>query len=132
MKDYISPYSDEEIAKAIVDCAFSIHNQYGPGLLEKPYQEILAYEIDKLGFLTEKEVLLPIVHDNIIIHHGYRMDIWIEKRIVIEVKAVEALTDVHLAQVLHYLKLTSNRIGLLINFNVTNIGKGIKRVVNGY
>jgi GxxExxY protein len=131
-KKTMSKFTDEEIGKQIVDCAYRVHKMYGPGLLEKPYQEILAYEINKAGMSVEKEVLLPIIHDGIVIHNGYRLDIWTEKRVVIEVKAVETIIDVHIAQLLHYLKLTNCRLGFVINFNVSNIGQGIKRIVNGY
>jgi GxxExxY protein len=99
---------------------------------ESAYQACLYYELVKSGLSVEKEKLLPSVYEEVKLDCGYRMDLVIEKRIVVEIKSVDALTDIHLAQVFTYLNLNNNRFGLLINFNVLKLKDGIKRVVNGY
>ncbi len=109
-----------------------VHSALGPGLLESAYQECLYYELIKAGLHVEKEKGLPLVYDDVKLECGYRIDLLVERKIVLEIKSVEALADIHLAQVLTYLKLSKNRFGLLLNFNVTKMKDGIKRVVNGY
>jgi len=99
-------------------------------LLESTYQACLAYEIQKRGLLTDTEAALPVVYKDVKLNCGYRIDIWVERKVVIEIKAVDALNDVHLAQILTYLKLTDNRLGYLINFNVKRVKNGIRRIVN--
>ncbi len=101
-------------------------------MLESAYQACLYYELVKSELATEKEKPLPLVYEEVKLDCGYRMDLVVENRIVVEVKSVDALNDIHLAQVLTYLKLTKNRHGLLINFNVLKLKDGVKRVVNGY
>lgn len=101
-------------------------------MLESAYQECLYYELRKAEFLVEKEKALPLVYEDVKLDCGYRIDLLVDGKIVIEVKSVDALLDIHLAQVLTYLKLSNNRFGLLINFNVLKLKDGIKRVVNGY
>ena len=123
---------DNEITERIIGCAIKVHKALGPGLLESAYRACLYYELVKSGLSVEKEKPLPLVYEEVKLDCGYRMDLVIERRIVVEVKSVDALTDIHLAQVLTYLKLTNNRFGLLINFNVLKLKDGIKRVVNGY
>ncbi len=109
-----------------------VHTALGPGFLESAYQECLYFELRKVGLLVEKEKSLPLIYEEVKLDCGYRIDLLVEGKIVIEIKSVDALADIHLAQVLTYLKLTGNRFGLLINFNVVRLKDGIKRVVNGY
>ncbi len=109
-----------------------VHTALGPGLLESAYQECLFFELKSTGFLVEKEKPLPLIYQDVKLDCGYRLDLLVNGKIIIEVKSVDALADIHLAQVLTYLKLTGNRFGLLINFNVVRLKDGIKRVVNGY
>jgi GxxExxY protein len=122
--------NENEIGKLIVDCSFRVHSRLGPGLLESSYQECLAYELMKVNLTVHKEQVLPLVYDDIKLQCGYRIDILVESKVIIEVKAIEALNDVHLAQILTYLKVSGCKLGYLINFNVTLIKNGIKRVVN--
>ena len=122
--------TENEIGSIIVDSAFAVHSNLGPGLLESTYQACLAFEIQKRGLLTDTEAALPVIYEDVKLNCGYRIDIWVERKVAIEIKAVEALNDVHLAQILTYLKLTDNRLGFLINFNVAKIKNGIRRVVN--
>lgn len=107
-----------------------VHTVLGPGLLESSYQECLYYEIQKARFKVEKEKPLPLVYEEVKLECGYRVDLFVENKLIIEIKAVEATNDVHLAQVLTYLKLSDCRLGLLINFNVARLKNGIRRVVN--
>ncbi len=123
---------DNEITEKIIGCSIKVHKALGPGLLESAYQACLYYELVKSGLSVEKEKQLPLVYEEVKLDCGYRMDLVIEGRIVVEVKSVDALTDIHLAQVLTYLKLNNNRFGLLINFYVLKLKDGIRRVVNGY
>ena len=108
-----------------------IHTELGPGLLESTYEECLFYELKKNGFKVEKQKALPLMYKEVNLEVGYRIDLLVEDKIIIELKSVEALTDVHLAQVLTYLKLSKCKLGLLMNFNVYRLKDGIKRVVNG-
>jgi GxxExxY protein len=123
---------DNAITERIIGCAIKVHKSLGPGLLESAYQACLYYELVKSGLSVEKEKPLPLVYEEVKLDCGYRMDLVIEKRIIVEVKSVDTLTDIHLAQVLTYLKLNNNRFGLLINFNVLKLKYGIKRIINGY
>jgi GxxExxY protein len=107
-----------------------VHKSLGPGLLESAYKACLNYKISESGFLTEKEKPMPLVFETIRLDCGYRIDILVEQKLVIEVKSVEALNDIHLAQTLTYLKLGNFKLGLLVNFNVVYLKDGIKRVVN--
>lgn len=122
--------TENEISKIIFDCALKVHKSLGPGLLESAYEECLFYELKKTGLKIEKQKPLPLVYENVKLEIGYRVDIIIENKVIIEIKSVEALNDVHLAQVLTYLKLSDSKLGMLINFNVTLIKNGIKRIVN--
>ena len=119
-----------EISKMIIGFAIEVHKKLGPGLLESAYQECLYYELKKADLKVEKEKPMPIVYKEVKLDHGYRIDILVENNIVIELKSVEALTDVHFAQVLTYLKLGEYKLGLLINFNVKLLKNGIKRIIN--
>jgi GxxExxY protein len=107
-----------------------VHSTLGPGLLESAYEECLYYELIKNKIQVEKQKPLPIVYEEVKLDAGYRVDFLIEKKLIIEIKAVDALNDIHLAQILTYLKLSKCKLGLLINFNVKNLKEGIKRVVN--
>lgn len=123
--------SENELSKIVFDCALKIHRVLGPGLLESAYEECLFYELKKQGLYVEKQKPLPLIYEEVKLEVGYRVDIMVENKLIVEVKSVEALNDVHLAQVLTYLKLSDCKLGLLINFNVTLIKNGIKRVING-
>lgn len=123
--------TENEIAKIVVNCAYKVHKTLGPGLMEFVYQKCLVYELTKSGLKIETEKTLPVIYNDVVFDCGYRLDIWIENKVIIELKAVEYLNEVHLAQILTYLKLTENKLGLLINFNVARIKDGIKRVANG-
>ena len=114
----------------IFDCALTVHKSLGPGLLESAYEECLFYELKKSGLNVEKQKALPLVYEEVKLEVGYRIDLIVENKVIIELKAVEALNDVHLAQVLTYLRLSNCKLGLLINFNVSLIKNGIRRVVN--
>jgi len=122
--------TENEISKVIFDAALKVHKSLGPGLLESSYEECLFYELNKTGLFVEKQKPLPLVYEEVKLDVGYRIDLFVEKRVIIEIKAVETFNDIHLAQVLTYLKLSDCKLGLLINFNVTLIKDGFKRVVN--
>jgi GxxExxY protein len=124
--------SENEITETVIGCALKIHRKLGPGLLESSYEECLYYEMVKAGLKVEKQKGLPLIYDQVDLECGYRIDLLAEQKVVIEIKSVEALNDVHLAQILTYLKLSDCRVGLLINFNVVLLKKGIKRVVNNF
>lgn len=122
--------TENEISKVIFDSALKIHKALGPGLLESSYEECLFYELKKAGLNVVKQKPLPLIYNEVKLEIGYRIDLFVEDKVVIEVKSVEALGDIHLAQILTYLKLSKCKLGMLINFNVTLIKNGIKRVVN--
>ena len=122
--------TENEISNKIIGCAIDVHKQLGPGLLESAYQECLFYELKRAGLKVEKEKPMPIIYKEVKLDHGYRMDLLVEDRVVIELKTVESLTDVHTAQVLTYLKLGNYKLGLLLNFHVTILKNGIKRLIN--
>ena len=122
--------TENEASKIIFDCALKVHKALGPGLLESAYEECLFYEIKKIGLKVEKQKPLPLVYEEVKLEIGYRIDLIVENKVIIEIKSVEALNDIHLAQILTYLKLSDCKLGMLINFNVTMIKNGIKRVVN--
>lgn len=125
-----SPVSNElnELTGSIIGLAIKVHYDLGPGLLESAYKECLFYEIMRAGYFAEKEKALPLMYQTIKMDIGYRVDILVENKLIIEIKSVEALSEVHAAQVLTYLKLSGNRLGLLINFNVKLLKDGIKRL----
>lgn len=123
--------TENEIAKVVVNAAYQVHKELGPGLLESVYEHCLAYELAEEGLSVKQQAPLPVTYKDITIDCGFRPDLWIENKLIIEVKAVEVLNDVHMAQILTYLKLTDNKLGLLINFNTSLIKNGIKRVING-
>ena len=119
----------EEVFKDILDCSFRVHSKLGPGLLESAYQECLYYELQKSGLRVEKQKSMPLIYDDIKLDVGYRLDLMVENCIIIEVKSVEAFADIHMAQILTYLKLSGCKLGLLANFNVVHLKYGIKRVI---
>lgn len=123
--------TENEIAYQIIGAALEVHRALGPGLLESAYQECLLYKLRQLDFKVEKEKPMPLVFEEVKLECGYRIDLLVENKVVIEIKSVEALNDVHLAQTLTYMKLGSYKLGLLINFNVVLLKQGIKRVING-
>jgi GxxExxY protein len=122
--------TENEIGKIIVDCAFKVHQALGPGLLESTYEACLLYELSQAGLKVEQQKALPVIYKDVKLDCGYRIDLLVESKVIIEIKSVEALNDIHLAQILTYLKLSDCRLGYLINFNVRFIKDGIKRVVN--
>jgi len=122
--------TENEIANKVIGLAIEVHKSLGPGLLESAYKECLYYKIQQAGFGVEKEKPMPLVFEDVKLDIGYRIDILVENKLVVELKAVEVLNDVHLAQTLTYLKLGNFKLGLLINFNVALLKNGIKRVIN--
>jgi len=123
--------NENEISKLIFDAGLRVHRSLGPGLLESAYEECLYYELCKSGLLIEKQKPMPLIYDEVKLDVGYRIDIMVERKLVIEIKSIEALNDIHLAQVLTYLKLSQCKLGLLINFNTILFKNGIKRIING-
>ncbi len=121
--------TEDELSNIVIGLAIKVHKNLGPGLLESSYKECLYYEISKAGLHVEKEKPMPLVYDEVKLDIGYRLDIIVENKLVIEIKSVEVLNDVHLAQILTYLKLSNSKLGLLINFNVKLLKDGIKRVI---
>ena len=121
---------ENEIATEIVDAAYKIHTHLGPGLLEAAYHDILIYELKKRGLKVESEVITPIIYDNVMFKVGYRADLIVEDKVIIELKSVEMIAPVHKKQLLTYLRLSGKKLGLLINFNESLIKNGIKRIVN--
>ncbi|MBI2968477.1 MAG: GxxExxY protein [Bacteroidetes bacterium] len=123
--------TENEIANKIIGIAIEIHKTLGPGLLESAYKECMYYKIGKSELWVEKEKPMALIFEEVKLDCGYRIDLLVEKKLVIEIKSVEALNDIHLAQTLTYLKLGNYKLGLLINFNVVLLKSGIKRVING-
>ncbi len=122
---------ENEISKIVFESALKIHKVLGPGLLESAYEECLFYELKKYDLKVEKQKQLPLIYEEVRLDAGYRIDIIIEDKFIVEIKSVEALTDVHLAQLLTYLRLSNCKLGLLINFNVSLLKNGVRRVING-
>jgi GxxExxY protein len=122
--------NENEISKILVDCCFKVHIELGPGLLESVYEEVLSYEIIKRGLKLERQKGIPVVYDQIKMELGFRADIIVENKVIIELKSIEAIAPVHAKQLLTYLKLTGLKLGLLVNFNEALIKDGIKRIVN--
>jgi len=123
------PEAMNELSQKVIGHAYNVHTTLGPGLLESTYKECLFYEIAKNGIYVEKEKALPLIYKEIELNVGYRIDLLVENKLVVEVKSVDALADIHAAQTLTYLKLSGCRLGLLINFNVTHLKTGIRRLV---
>jgi GxxExxY protein len=120
----------KEIAKEIVDAAYQIHRQLGPGLLELVYEAVMAYELEKRGLKIVRQKPIPIIYEKIHLQEGFRADIIVENKVIIELKSVENLAPVHKKQLLTYLRLTNKKLGLLINFNTELIKDGITRIAN--
>jgi GxxExxY protein len=118
-----------DFTKEIIGCAIEVHKLLGPGLLESAYEECLAFELINAGLKVERQVAVPVVYKDIKLECGYRIDLLIENKVVIELKSIEALAPVHEAQILTYMKFAKKQTGLLINFNVTMLKNGIKRYV---
>ena len=121
-----------ELSYKIIGLAIDVHGTLGPGLLESAYQECLFYKIIKEGYNVEKEKPMPLIYEDVKLDCGYRIDILVENKLVLEIKSVEAINDIHLAQILTYQKLGNYKLGLLINFNVLKLTEGIKRVINSW
>ncbi|RED24902.1 GxxExxY protein [Flavobacterium cutihirudinis] len=122
--------TENEISNIIIGIAIDIHKKLGPGLLENVYKECLFYKITQRGLFVEKEKVMPLIFEEIKLDCGYRIDLLVEKKFVIEIKTVETLSVNHLAQTLTYLKIGNYKLGLLINFNETLLKNGIRRVIN--
>jgi len=123
--------SENELSNQVIGFAIEVHKALGPGLLESAYKECLFYKLVKSGLYVEKEKPMPVIFEEVKLDVGYRLDLLVENKLVIELKSVEALNEIHLAQTLTYLKLGSYKLGLLINFNVVKLKDGMKRVING-
>ncbi len=119
----------ETIFKLVLNCSFKVHSELGPGLLESAYEECLFFELKQAGLKVEKQKAMPLIYHDIKLDAGYRIDIMVENQIIIELKAVESIADIHMAQILTYMKLADCKLGLLVNFNVKLLKNGIKRVI---
>lgn len=124
--------TDYQLTQAVIGCAMKVHSALGPGLLESAYKECLCFELRQAGLFVEKEKPMPLVYADVKLGAGYRVDILVARRLIVEVKAVAGIDDVILAQVLTYLKLADLSLGLIFNFHVVHLRNGIKRVVNHY
>jgi GxxExxY protein len=122
--------TENEISNEIIGLAIEVHQSLGPGLIESAYKECLFYKLQKAGMLVEKEKPMPLIFEEVKLECGYRIDILVERKVVIEIKSVESLNDIHFAQTLTYMKLGDYKLGLLINFNVSLLKTGIKRIAN--
>lgn len=122
----------DRITEKIIGCAIEVHKGLGPGLLESAYEECLCYELERSGLKFERQVPLPVIYKGIKLDCSYRMDVVVENSVVVEIKAVENLIPVHDAQLLSYLKLYNKKVGLLMNFHVPILKKGLKRIVNNF
>lgn len=123
--------NENDLSTIIIGCALDIHKELGPGLLESAYQECLFYELQNKGLKVVKEKAMPLIYKDVHINCGYRIDLLVEDKVVVELKSVDELNNIHLAQTLTYLKMGDFKLGLLINFNVSLLKSGIKRVING-
>ncbi len=121
-----------QITEKIIGCAIEVHKGLGPGLLESAYEKCLCFELNQLGLKFERQVPLPVVYKGVKLDCGYKMDIVVENLVIVEVKAVESLIPIHEAQLLSYLKLYNKKVGLLMNFHVPILKKGLERIVNNF
>lgn len=119
----------EVVFKKVLDCSFQVHTALGPGLLESAYEECLYYELLHSGLKVKKQKPLPLVYKDVKLDAGYRIDLFVENKVIVEIKSVDVLCDIHMAQILTYLKLSGCKLGLLANFNVRHLKDGIKRVI---
>lgn len=122
--------SENEISNIIIGCALEVHKHLGPGLLESTYEACLAFELEQKGLIVSQQQALPIVYKGVKLNAGYRIDLLVENLVIVEIKSVDALADIHVAQLLTYLKLKELKLGLLLNFNSVLLKTGIRRVVN--
>ena len=132
--DFVRPaarknYVESELTGEIIACAMEVHSQLGPGLMESSYEECLYYELLQAGFKVERQKAMPLVYKEVTMEIGYRVDLLVEDKVIVELKTVEAFENVHMAQVLTYLKPSKCKVGLLINFKVAKLKDGIKRLV---
>jgi len=123
---------EDEISKVVIGCAITVHRELGPGLLESTYEACLEYELKENGLEVQRQLLLPVNYKGKLIDAGYRIDLLVNERVILELKAVEEMTKVHEAQLITYLKLSGMKLGLLINFNEAYLKNGIKRLINNY
>ena len=121
---------ENEISNIIIGCAIDVHRCFGPGLLESAYRECLFYDLKEKGLEVVKEKPMPIIYKEVKLDHGYRMDLLVENKVVVELKRTEAINEVHIAQLLTYLKLGNYRLGLIINFQTKLLKDGLKRIIN--
>ena len=119
----------ERIFKVILDSAYKVHTALGPGLFESAYEECLCYELKQSGLSLKRQSPLPLVYREIKLEAGYRVDLMVENKIIVEIKSIESFTEIHMAQILTYLKLSDCKLGLLVNFNVKHLKNGLKRVI---
>lgn len=122
--------TENELSHLVVGCAMRVHSALGPGLLESAYEACLQFELIKSGLKVEAQKPLPLVYESVKLECGYRVDLLVEGKLIIEVKSIEALAEIHFAQVLTYLRLSDLRLALLLNFNVVHMKDGIRRIVN--
>ncbi|HCB47692.1 MAG TPA: GxxExxY protein [Algoriphagus sp.] len=122
--------TENEISSKIIGAAINVHKQLGPGLLESSYEACLAFELEDQGLFFRRQVLLPVTYKEMKLDTGYRIDLLVEEKVIVEMKSIEEFNPIHLAQVLTYLKLSNLKLGLLLNFNVVRLTDGIKRVVD--
>lgn len=122
--------TENEVATLALDIAFRIHRQYGPGLFESVYEEIFCYELSKTGIFFTRQQAIPLVHEDVKLDAGFRADVIIDRKVIVELKSIEALANIHFKQILTHLKLSGIRLGLLINFNVVLLKDGIHRIAN--
>jgi GxxExxY protein len=120
---------EEQIGKSVVNAAFKVHKEFGPGLLEKIYEACVSYELRKIGLNVQRQVNIPIKYDGVVFDEGLRLDLLVEQKVIVELKAVDEINPVWHAQILSHLKLTKLRLGYLINFNVPVMRDGIKRII---
>lgn len=119
----------EEIFKMVLDCSFRVHTGLGPGLLESAYEQCLYFELQQSGLNVRKQIPLPLIYKEVNLDAGYRVDLLVENKVIIEIKSVDSIADIHMAQILTYMKLSGCKLGLLANFNVRHLKDGIKRVI---
>lgn len=118
-----------DLTYTIIGCIYKVHSELGPGLLESTYEVCLEHELLKAGLVVERQKPLPVIYDEIKLEAGYRIDLLVDKRVILELKAVDEIAPIHIAQVMTYLKLSGLKLGLLLNFNVRDMKKGIKRII---
>lgn len=123
--------TENELSKIVFEAGLKVHRTLGAGLFESAYEECLYYELCKLGIKVEKQKILPLGYEDVVLEAGYRIDLIVEDKLIIEIKAVKELTDIHKAQIITYLKLSKCKLGLLINFNTLLFKDGVKRIANG-